>query len=45
MLSKYCSDIADEYGIRVGGVNELVPNLGNKKNMLFTTEIFSCICH
>ena len=29
MLSKYCFDIADEYGI----------------NMLFNTEIFSCICH
>ena len=30
MLSKYCSDIADEYGIKIGGVNKLVPNLGNK---------------
>ena len=30
MLSKYCSDIADEYGIRIDGVNKLVPNLGNK---------------
>ena len=27
MLSKYCSDIADEYGIKVSGVNKLVPNL------------------
>ena len=27
MLSKYCSDFADEYGINVGGVNKkLVPN-------------------
>ena len=24
MLSKYCSDIADKYGIKVGGVNRLV---------------------
>ena len=24
MLSKYCSDIADEYGIIIGGVNKLV---------------------
>ena len=32
MLSKYCSDIADKYGIKIGGVNKLVPNLGNKKN-------------
>ena len=30
MLSKYCSDIADEYGIKIGGVNKLVPNLTNK---------------
>ena len=30
MLSKYCSDIANKYGIKVGGVNKLVPNLGNK---------------
>ena len=31
MLSKYCSDIADKYGIKIGGVNKLVPNLSNKK--------------
>ena len=30
MLSKYCIDIADKYGIKVGGVNKLVPNLGEK---------------
>ena len=30
-LSKYYSDIADEYGIRIGGVNKLVPNLRNKE--------------
>ena len=30
MLSKYCSDIANKYGIKVGGVHKLVPNLGNK---------------
>ena len=30
MLSKYCSDIADKYKIKVGGVNKLVPNLRNK---------------
>ena len=30
MLSKNCSDIANKYGIKVGGVNKLVPNLGNK---------------
>ena len=30
MLSKYCFNIADKYGIKIGGVNKLVPNLGNK---------------
>ena len=30
MLSNYCSNIANEYGIKIGGVNKLVPNLGNK---------------
>ena len=30
MLSKYCSDIANKYGINVGGVNKLVPNLRDK---------------
>ena len=32
MLSKYCSDIAEKYGIKLGGVNKLVRNLGNKNN-------------
>ena len=31
MLSKYCSDITDKYGIKIGGVNKLVPNLKNKE--------------
>ena len=30
MLSKYCNNIADKYEIRIGGVNKLVPTLGNK---------------
>ena len=30
MLSKYCSNIANKYGIKIGGVNKLVLNLGNK---------------
>ena len=30
MLSKCCSNIANEYGINVGGVKKLFPNLGNK---------------
>ena len=32
MLSNYCSKIADEYGIKVGDVMKLIPNLGNKTN-------------
>ena len=31
MLSKYCSDIADKYEIKVGGVSKLVPKLKDKK--------------
>ena len=30
MLSKYCINIANGFGIKIGGVNKLVPNLGNK---------------
>ena len=30
MLSKYCKNIADEYGIKVGDVKKLIPNLSNK---------------
>ena len=30
MVSKYCFNIANECGIKIGGVNKLVPNLGNK---------------
>ena len=32
MLSKYCSDIANKHGMKVGEVNKLIPYLGNKKN-------------
>ena len=31
MLPKYCPDFADKYGIKIGGVNKLVPNLRNKE--------------
>ena len=30
MLSKYCSEIADQYGIKVGAVKKLISNLGDK---------------
>ena len=26
----FCSDIANKYGIKVGGVKKLIPNLGDK---------------
>ena len=32
MLSDYCKKISDEYGIKVGDVMKLIPNLGNKTN-------------
>ena len=30
MLSNYCKKIVDKYGIKVGDVKKLIPNLGNK---------------
>ena len=30
VLSNYCSSIANKYDIKIGGVNRLIPNLGNK---------------
>ena len=30
MLSKYCKEIADEYRIKAGDVNKLIPSLGKK---------------
>ena len=35
MLSNYCSSIANKYDIKIGGVNKLVPNLGNKSKYVF----------
>ena len=32
MLSDYCKQIPDEYGIKVNDVKKLIPNLGNKTN-------------
>ena len=31
-MSDYCKKIADEYGIKVGNVRKLIPNLGDKTN-------------
>ena len=30
MQSTYCKNVADKYGIKVGDVKKLIPNLGNK---------------
>ena len=38
MLSKYCPDIANKYGIKIGGVNKLFPNLRIKKYIDFNTD-------
>ena len=32
MLPKYCSNIANEYGLNIDEVNKLVPNLCSKSN-------------
>ena len=32
MLSNYCKKIVDEYGIKVGDVKKLIPNLSSKTN-------------
>ena len=29
MLSNYCNNIANEYGIKIGNANKLVSNSGN----------------
>ena len=42
MLSIYCCNIANEYGIKIGGGNKLVPT---KVIMFFIAEILSYICH
>ena len=31
-MSSYCSSIANKHDIKIGVVNKLVPNLGNKSN-------------
>ena len=40
MLSRYCQEIADKYEIKVGDVEKLIPNFGNKTNYVVQ---FSCI--
>ena len=45
MLSRSCSDIANKYEIKVGGIKKLVLHLRKKSKLWFITKIFSCICH
>ena len=34
ILSNFCSNIANKYDIKIGGVNKLVPNLGNESKYI-----------
>ena len=34
MLWDYCKEIVDEYGIKVGDIKKLIPDLGDKTNYL-----------
>ena len=44
MLSNYCRKIADKYGIKVGDVKKLIPNLGDKTNYVVHYRNFqSCL--
>ena len=43
MMSKYCSNIANKYDIKIGGVNKLVPNLGNKSKYIFYLKKSSAV--
>ena len=43
LLSKYCSDIAKKYGLKVGGINKLVPNLVNKSKLISSLQKSSVI--
>ena len=44
MLSDYCKKIAEEYEIKVGDVEKLIPSLGNKTNYVlhYRKKNFSC---
>ena len=35
MLPTYCNDIANKYGIKVGRIKKLIPNLSNKVKCVF----------
>ena len=44
MLSPYCRNIQEQFGITIGQVAKLLPTLVTKKNMGYTTEICNYIC-
>ena len=44
-LSKYGSTIADEHGIKIGDIDKLVTNLGNKGKYVLHYKYLCCICH
>ena len=35
MLSNYCSNVANDYGMKIDSVNKSVPNLSNKNKYVF----------
>ena len=43
MSPKYCSDIANKYEIKIGGVNKLVPNLKNKRKICCSLQSSSVV--
>ena len=43
MLLDYCSNIANEYKIKIGSVNKLVTNFGNKSNVLYYKNFQLCL--
>ena len=43
LLLNYCSSIANQYDIKIGGVNKLIANLGNKSK--YVLHYKNCVCH
>ena len=42
MLSQCCSDIANKYGIKVGGVKKLISNFGDKVKYVVHYKNIQC---